>query len=108
MGCQEDAEYLGGSRVAWRAPSRKDVAEQLGGQQVARGAELRVAKKGTKQLRLRRPVSSGRRRVCRASCSVCGAVLDTQGRCCVRNSVSRHHSITKQVSFVVKREQRIF
>ena len=39
MGCQEDAECLAGSRVTWRRPSRKEIAEQLVGQQVARGAE---------------------------------------------------------------------
>ena len=31
-----------------------------------------------------------------------------QGLCCVKISVSGHHSITKQASFVVKREQRTF
>ena len=40
MDCQEDSECLGGSRVAWRAPSRKEVAEQLGAQQVARGRRV--------------------------------------------------------------------
>ena len=39
MRCREDAECLRGSRLAWRALCRKDIAEHLGGQQVASGAE---------------------------------------------------------------------
>ena len=44
----------------------------------------------------------------RARCSVCGAVADTKGHCCVKNRVSGLHSITNQVSFVVIREQITF
>ena len=40
MGCWEDAECLAGSRVAWRKTSRKEVAKQLGGQQVATGRRM--------------------------------------------------------------------
>ena len=40
MGCREDAESLGGSRVAWRAPSRKEVAKQLGREQLAMGRRV--------------------------------------------------------------------
>ena len=40
MGCREGAECFGGSRVAWKTPSRKKVAKQLGGQQVTRGRRV--------------------------------------------------------------------
>ena len=49
MDCREDAEYLAGSRVAWRNPRGKEVAEQLGGQQVAKGC--RVSRRAQKAKR---------------------------------------------------------
>ena len=49
MGCQEDAECLARSRVTWRRPSRKEVAEQLGGQQVARGRRVSRRAPGAKR-----------------------------------------------------------
>ena len=64
--------------------------------------------KSAKKLGLRRPVRSGRLRVARARYSVCGAVLDTQGRYCVKSGVSGRHSIIYQVIFLVKREQKTF
>ena len=49
MGCQDDAEYLARSQVAWRRPSRKEVAEQLGGQQAARGRRVSRRALGAKK-----------------------------------------------------------
>ena len=49
MGCQEDAECLERSRVTWRRPSRKEVAEQLGGQQVVRGRRVSRRAPGSKK-----------------------------------------------------------
>ena len=49
MGWQEDAEPLARSRMAWRRPSRKEVAEQLGGQQVARGRQVSRRALGAKR-----------------------------------------------------------
>ena len=49
MGFREDAGCLGGSRVAWRAPSRKEIAEQLGGQQAARGRRVSRRAPGAKR-----------------------------------------------------------
>ena len=146
QGSQEDAECLARSRVAWRRPSRKEVAEQLGGQQVARGrrasrmapgakrtpegpgrqaarrahgdqkdAEFRVARKVSSSLGCTDQSGAGvaewaglpaLQLVGRERCSACGAVLDSHGCCCVRNSVTGLHSITNQASFVAKREER--
>ena len=58
MGCREGVECLGGGEVAWRAPSRQERAEQLGGQQVARGRRMSGKAPGAK----RTPEGPGGRR----------------------------------------------
>ena len=49
MGCRKGAECLARSRVAWRRPSPKEVAEQLGGQQVTRGRRVSRRAPGAKR-----------------------------------------------------------
>ena len=84
QGDQKDAEF----RVARKAPSSLGCADQSGAG-VAEWAGL-----------------PAHQLVGRARCSACGAVLDAQGRCCVKSSVTGLHSITNQASFVAKREER--
>ena len=92
----------GGPSMANFTPVTRALAAPLESR-VTRRMPNSEHRKGSKQLGLRRPVRSGRRPVGRARCSVCGAVLDMQGRCCVKSNVTGLHSITNQASFVVKR-----
>ena len=84
-----------GRRVPRKIPGAKKTPEGPGGRQAARrvqgdqkGAKLRVAKKAPSSLdcagqsERESPVGGAR-------CSVCGAVLDTQGCSCVERRRSR-------------------